>query len=183
MRVANPMSNTPPQSVRVCFSLFAPLVPAASLLAAVPARAEEPDAHAKRPPTSLAAFAGAAPVPAAFETSVIPAPPPRAESPTSGETPLPNPSAPAPSYSLPWQLRPLLVGNVVRSDTSFAKYDDTMGRGGFTTVSTLLASFKVPGTGGPGQGLAPLLRLAAVSDSPPSGTGGFAVVNPLLAAR
>jgi hypothetical protein len=74
------------------------------------------------------------------------------------------------------------VGNVVRSDTNFARYENTASRGGFTVASTLVASFKIPGTGGPGQGLAPVLRLAAVNDSPPTGNGGLAVVNPLIGA-
>jgi hypothetical protein len=75
-----------------------------------------------------------------------------------------------------------MVGNCVRADTNFAMYEDAAARSGFTVASTLLASFKIPGTGGAGQGLAPVVRFATVSDSPPTGTGGFAVVNPLVGA-
>ena len=104
------------------------------------------------------------------------------EPPTPGEAPPPQSPPSSPSYSLPWQLRPVVVGNVVRSDTNFASYEDAASRGGFTVASTLLAGFKIPGTGGPGEGLAPLVRLAAVNDSPPTGNGGLAVVNPLVGA-
>jgi len=94
--------------------------------------------------------------------------------------PLPPPS-PAP-YSLPFQLRPAAAATVVRSDTSFMRYEDASANGGFAVATTLLASWKVPGTGPAGFGLAPLVRFAAVNDSPPSSIatgGGLAVVNPL----
>ena len=90
-------------------------------------------------------------------------------------------SRPAP-YSLPWQLRPVLAATAVRSDTSFARYENAASSGGTTVVSTLTASYKIPGTGGPGAGLAPLVRVAFSQDSPPSGNGGFAFVNPLVGA-
>jgi hypothetical protein len=70
----------------------------------------------------------------------------------------------------------------VRSDTSLASYENAASAGGFTTATTLLASYKIPGTGEAGAGLAPLLRFAAVNDSPPSGPGGLAIVNPLVGA-
>lgn len=105
--------------------------------------------------------------------------------------PPPVPEAPvaaAPSggpYSLPFQLRPAGAATAVRSDTSFMRYEDANASGGFTVATTLLASWKVPGTGPAGFGLAPLVRFAAVSDSPPGSVttgGGFAVVNPLVGA-
>ena len=115
----------------------------------------------------------------ADETAPAPAP-----APESAPAPAPAPeseSAPA-RYSMPWQLRPIAAANVVRSDTAFAGYENTARIGGFTVASTLLASFKIPGTGEKWAGLAPLLRVAGVSDSPPVGSGGFALVNPLLGA-
>lgn len=49
-----------------------------------------------------------------------------------------------PPYSLPWQLRPAVAGNVVRSDTALALYEDpTTGQSGSTVASMLLASYKV----------------------------------------
>jgi hypothetical protein len=91
---------------------------------------------------------------------------------------------PAP-YSLPWQLRPVTAGTAVRSDTSFARYENNNAQGGFAVASELLASYRVPGTGDhhPGTGLAPVVKLTVVDDSPPAnGTGGFAFVNPLVGA-
>lgn len=51
-------------------------------------------------------------------------------------------------------------------------------------VSGLLGAFRIPGTGDkPGTGLAPLVKLTIVNDSPPgTATGGFAFVNPLVGA-
>jgi hypothetical protein len=92
---------------------------------------------------------------------------------------------PPPAYSLPWQLRPAAATTSVRLDTDFAKYEDAKSNGGFTVASVLSASYKIPGTGDKWAGLAPILRLTAVNDSPPSSvtTGGaFAVVNPLVGA-
>src|SRR5258708_25758594 len=93
------------------------------------------------------------------------------------------PSPPSP-YSLPFQLRPVTASTAVRSDTSFASYENAKAQGGFAVVSELLGAFRIPGTGeAPGTGLAPLAKLTAVGDSPPAnGTGGSAFVNPLLRA-
>jgi hypothetical protein len=162
--------------VRLVIALL--LVAAAPMLSALPANAEEPSANGQAPTPNVAA----SPSVASLERgSGSTEPPPPIEMPTPGESPMPREApAPAPAYSLPWQLRPLMVGNTVRSDTNFATYEDSAARGGFTVASTLLASFKIPGTGGTGEGIAPLVRFAAVNDAPPTGTGGFAVVNPLV---
>jgi hypothetical protein len=99
-----------------------------------------------------------------------------------------KPPSPPPPYSLPWQLRPAAATTVIRSDTAFARYENAKGDGGFTVASTLLASYKVPGTGDKWQGLAPVVRIAVVNDSPPAqangqaAPGGFAFVNPLVGA-
>jgi hypothetical protein len=92
-------------------------------------------------------------------------------------------------YSLPWQLRPVTAGTAIRSDSSFASYENVHAQSAFTFVSELVASYRIPGTGGgPGTGLAPLVKLTVVNDSPPpvaapaKATGGFAFVNPLLGA-
>jgi hypothetical protein len=85
-------------------------------------------------------------------------------------------------YSLPFQLRAAAAATVVRSDTSFMRYEDARAAGGFTVATTFLASWKVADTGPEGFGLAPLVRFAVVNDSPPSGPGGFAFVNPLAGA-
>ncbi len=67
-----------------------------------------------------------------------------------------------PPYSLPWQLRPAVVANVVRSDTAFAFYKDAAGKeSGSTVASMLLASYKIT------DEFAPLIRLGMVQNSPP----------------
>jgi hypothetical protein len=101
-----------------------------------------------------------------------------------GAVALPAAAGDAAPYSLPWQLRPAAATTAVRADTAFAFYDNATGAsGGFTAASTLAASFKIPGTGDGWTGLAPLLKLTSVNDSPPKGTGGFAIVNPLVGAN
>jgi hypothetical protein len=99
---------------------------------------------------------------------------------------------PAP-YSLPFQLRSVHAATVVRSDDSLASYENKLGQGGLALVSLLTLAWAIPGTGnGPRTGLAPLVKLALVNDSPPPTvgkanvttptTGGFAIVNPLIGA-
>jgi hypothetical protein len=93
---------------------------------------------------------------------------------------------PPPPYSLPWQLRPVAVANVVRSDTAIAFYENPVsGESGSTVASMLLGSYKVT------PDLAPLVRLGLVSNSPPSGSmtaAGAAIdsalnfINPVVGA-
>jgi hypothetical protein len=79
---------------------------------------------------------------------------------------------PAP-YALAWQLRPAAAANVVRADTTVASYRDGDGDG-TTVASTLLASYKVTPT------LAPLLRIAAVHNTPAMGEAATSVSNLLV---
>ena len=83
----------------------------------------------------------------------------------AAEAPPPEPAAAKPKpppYSLPWQLRPAVVANVVRSDTAFAFYKDAAGKkSGSTVASMLLASYKVT------ESFAPMVRVGVVSNSPP----------------
>lgn len=102
--------------------------------------------------------------------------------------PAPDAAAPAaeakpkkPPYSLPWQLRPVAPGNVVRSDTSLLMIKPKGADSGSTTIATsLLFSYKVM------DDLAPLVRLGYVSYSPPepnaTAGGGSAFLNPVLGA-
>jgi len=132
---------------------------------------------------SVGASTAEADVPPRVAVLEEPAPPPPGP-PRVSEAPAPPPPT-QPEYSLPFQLRPASAATVVRSDTSFMRYEDANANGGFTVATTLLGSWKVPGTGPAGYGLAPLVRFAAVNDSPPSSVmtgGGFAVVNPLAGA-
>src|SRR5438270_3944779 len=78
--------------------------------------------------------------------------------------PVPPPAPPPVPYSLPWQLRPVTVATVVRSDTSVAFYK--AGSAGSTLVSSLLGTFKLT------PELAPLFRVAVVQNSEPGPTVG-----------
>lgn len=122
---------------------------------------------AQEPATAPAADAPAAvelvapPPPAVAE----PAPASVAEAPPPADAPLSEPAAAKPKpppYSLPFQLRPAVVANVVRSDTTFAFYENPANsESGSTIASMLLASYKVT------DELAPMIRLGIAQSSPP----------------
>jgi hypothetical protein len=119
--------------------------------------------------------AGAAFADAAAQAPGTPAPTATASD-TAATTPPPAPPPPPP-YSLPWQLRPVVAANVLRSDTAVSFYENTPGASSSTVASTLLFSYKVT------PNLAPLVRMAYVHNNPDSAVGsGNAVVNPLLGA-
>ena len=104
--------------------------------------------------TQAKAQAPAATEPAALPASAKPKPPP---------------------YSLPWQLRPVTAGNVVRSDTAIGFYETPTTRGGTVIASTLLASYKIR------PEFAPLVRVGLVSNSPPSDKGARSdLLNPVI---
>lgn len=98
-----------------------------------------------------------APAPVAAEPVALAAP--------AAEAPAPEPAAAKPKpppYSLPWQLRPVVAANVVRSDTAFAFFKDAAGKeSGASFASMLLFSYKVT------DSLAPMIRLGAASMRPP----------------
>lgn len=153
------------------------------------AQAEAPAAPPPAVETPAAATPEPAPAPPAAEAAPAPAPasepvptPVAAEATlaTPEVAPEPPPAGPAPKpppYSLPWQLRPVVAGNVIRSDTTLALYESpTTGDSGSTIASMLLASYKIA------SDLAPLFRVGVVSSSPPKGAveGAAGVTNPLL---
>jgi len=80
-----------------------------------------------------------------------------------------------PPYSLPWQLRPAGVGNVVRWDTAVAMYKpkgaDESGR---TIASFLLAAYKIT------DDMAPLIRLGVLNDKSPGASGKTGLTNAAL---
>jgi len=113
-----------------------------------------------RPTLIAAMFATALALPAAATAQDVEAPPA---------------PPPPPPYSLPWQLRPATVGNVVRSDTAIAMYSpEGADSGGTTVASMLLGSYKVT------PEIAPMIRLGVLSNSPPAGEAAAALLNPLL---
>jgi hypothetical protein len=106
--------------------------------------------------------------------------PPEADSanakPEAGPVPIaPMAAPPKAPYSLPFQLRPAQAVSVVRTDTSFAFYDDpATSAAGTTIASTLLASYKVT------DNISPLVRVGMVSNSPPNVDGAAGFLNPVL---
>lgn len=110
-------------------------------------------------------------VPAAYAEEPAPAPSPE---PAPAPTPLPEAEAKPkpPPYSLPWQLRPAVVGNVIRSDTAMASYQppgsDSRGR---TIASFLLASYKIT------DEMAPMVRLGMLSDDAPGDEAKIGLTN------
>lgn len=87
----------------------------------------------------------------------------------------PAPAPAKPPYSIPFQLRPVASVTVLRTDTSFAFYDDPVADDDGTTVaSMLLASYKLS------DNLCPLVRVGMVSNSPPNTDGAAGFLNPVL---
>ncbi len=125
--------------------------------------AQEPAA-----PPAPAADAPAAEAPAAPPAPAEPAPATATPEASAAEAPPAEPAAAKPKpppYSLPWQLRPVVAASVVRSDTAVAFFKNPVSKkSGSTVASMLLVSYKVM------EGLAPLVRLGIVSNSPPDGT-------------
>lgn len=116
-----------------------------------------------------------------LSTSVACAQPPGSDSSSVASAAQPIPIAPQPSpkapYSIPFQLRPTAIVNVLRTDTSFAFYDDPVtGEGGSTVASMLLAAYKLT------DQLSPLVRVGMVSNSPPGTDGAAGFLNPVLGA-
>jgi len=125
-------------------------------------------------PTGEPAPEAAAPENAATEGE---APPAEAAAPAADEAVAPAPAAaegatPEPAaadakpkkapYSLPWQLRPAGVGNVVRWDTAVAMYKPKgADESGHTIASFLLFAYKIT------EDMAPLLRLGVLNDKSP----------------
>jgi len=85
------------------------------------------------------------------------------------------PAAPSP-YSLPWQLRPVTVGTVLRVDETVASFKAPGGNeSGWTAATSLLATRKI------GASWAPLARITLVANEPPAPTrAGTAISNPLF---
>jgi hypothetical protein len=87
----------------------------------------------------------------------------------------PQPPSPKPPYSIPFQLRPAAAVTVLRTDTSFAFYDDPVAnKSGSTVASTLLGSYKLT------DNISPIVRVGMVSNSPPGTDGATGFLNPVL---
>src|SRR5688500_2495825 len=164
-------------------TLFASSIASAQTAEPVPAPAAPPVTDPAPAPAAPPEAAAPAPAEPAVAPLAEPVPQPEASAPTPGpadpgpayaEGGVPAPDKPKPPYSLPFQLRPVVVGNVIRSDTAFAFYENAGGDSGSTVVSTLLGSVKVT------DQFAPLVRVGVVSNSPPVGDSAVGFMNPVL---
>jgi hypothetical protein len=87
------------------------------------------------------------------------------------------PSAPSPPYSLPWQLRPVTIGNIVRVDSTAAVFNDANGNVDIAAATVLAASYQLTGT------WAPMMRLGFVGNNAPGAAlDGSSFVNPIVGA-
>lgn len=89
------------------------------------------------------------------------------------------PTAPAPPlrYSLPWQLRPVSAGNVVRLDSAAAVFNDANGNVDIAAATVLSASVRLT------PRWTPTLRLGLVGNNAPGAAlDGSSFVNPLVGA-
>jgi hypothetical protein len=101
---------------------------------------------------------------------------------TPAPAPPAAPAVPPPPYSLPWQLRPAAVGNVLRLDTSFGFYETPATAaapavtGGSTVVSMLTGTYKIT------PNFAPVVRLGVSQNNNPGPVmgGGAAFINPVV---
>lgn len=154
----------------LCLALGVLTSPLAARADDVPV-APPPDTTTETPPLPAEPAAPAPDVPRA----AAPAGPPAVAAHASPPAPVAPSAPPPPPYSLPWQLRPLTVGNVVRSDTSVAFYKDAAGNTGSAEVTMLLASYKIT------PEFAPVVRLGFVkNDAPGAGADGSSFINPVV---
>lgn len=88
----------------------------------------------------------------------------------------PSTSTTPPPYAVPWQLRPIIPGNIVRLDSALAAYNDRDGNsGGLAAATMLTGSYRII------PDMAVLLRFGAVSNLPPNGAeSATSFLNPLI---
>lgn len=80
-------------------------------------------------------------------------------------------------YSLPWQLRPVTIGNLARVDSVAAVFNDANGNLDEAVATMATASYQV------GPNWAPVVRLGFVgNDAPGEATDGSSFANPLVGA-
>jgi len=87
------------------------------------------------------------------------------------------PSDSALRYSLPWQLRPVTIGNLARVDSVAAVFNDANGNLDEAVATVVTASYHL------NRNWAPMVRLGFVgNDAPGQATDGSSFANPLVGA-
>ena len=141
-----------------------------------PAAGPAPEAAAAPAPVTVAVATETAPITLA-QAKPAAAPAPAATAVATPPPPVASPAPPPPPYSLPWQLRPVVAANVIRSDSTVAFYENAAGVSGSTVATMLLGSYKVT------PYLAPLVRLGFVQNSAPGAApDGTSFINPIVGA-
>lgn len=114
-------------------------------------------------------------VPAALAGADVTAVPSKAgDGQTTGQG-APAPLAPAPPYSLPWLLRPVVPTTVVRVDETMAFYEGTTGGSGSTYVTSVIATYRLS------PRWVPVVRAMWVKNDAPAGTAsGSGFSNPAV---
>jgi hypothetical protein len=80
-------------------------------------------------------------------------------------------------YSLPWQLRPVTIGNLARVDSVAAVFNDANGNLDEAVATVVSASYQV------NENWAPMVRVGFVgNDAPGEATDGSSFANPLIGA-
>jgi hypothetical protein len=89
----------------------------------------------------------------------------------------PTVASPTPRYSLPWQLRSVSAGNVVRLDSAAAVFNDANGNLDISVATVLSASVRLT------PHWTPTLRLGLVGNNAPGAAlDGSSFANPLVGA-
>jgi hypothetical protein len=89
---------------------------------------------------------------------------------------IPTPAT-LPPYSLPWQLRPVTTGNVIRIDSAAAVFNDANGNLDEAVTTVLAASYQLT------PRWAPTVRLGFVgNDAPGAAVDGSSLINPVVGA-
>ena len=87
------------------------------------------------------------------------------------------PSEAALRYSLPWQLRPVTIGNLARVDSVAAVFNDANGNLDEAVATVVTASYQM------NRSWAPMIRFGFVgNDAPGEATDGSSFANPLVGA-
>jgi hypothetical protein len=82
-----------------------------------------------------------------------------------------------PPYSLPWQLRPIAIGNALRVDSVAAVFNDAQGNLDEAVATVLSASYQIT------REWAPMVRLGFVgNDAPGAAVDGSSFANPVVGA-
>jgi hypothetical protein len=85
----------------------------------------------------------------------------------------PPPAAP---YSLPWQLRPAGVANVVRADTSVASFENADSQRATSVATLITGGYKVTSE------MMPFVRVGLLGLAPADGDGGASLTNVAIGA-